>query len=515
MTDPGSWSKTFIVVVMAVLVVVFYVTAASHFSYTTDDSYIYFQYARNISQGEGPCFNPGEPSYGFTSPLWLLILSAGGAAGADIPLLGKVLDLLFASLSVVLFFFVAFELTRDTAVAFCAALAFSVNAWLLRWAGSGLETSLAVFLLLAFFRSLLRNQYPAAACLTGLLALVRPEASLLVPLLLLDLQVNSVEPGNALREGVRAVSIWLVIVLPWAVYAYAVFGTVLPATFSAKHGGMFNPGEMAGTALDIVKTLGSADGAALACLLAGFLLIIRRRRRLDPSSADGQALRFYYFRQSLVAVLWIALLPVAYVLFAVNTVSRYLLLVTPPAIAMAFFCLHELLRGRSQLVRYGLVLALTAVVMVQNQTVTARYVAPHLGAFAEGMGSCLIPIGTWLREHTPPGTVVMTGDVGALGYFSGRTICDYNGIVSPGIAPVHRDNNGFTELLRSRGWGEYCAPGYIVHRSAVAEDLAGIPGLVPVMSRPFPGLSMTNMETVYFTLYRVDRAVPGKLLTQR
>ena len=30
-------------------------------------------------------------------------------------------------------------------------------------------------------------------------------------------------------------------------------------------------------------------------------------------------------------------------------------------------------------------------------------------------------------------TVVMTCDVGALGYVSGRTICDFNGIVSPGV----------------------------------------------------------------------------------
>mgnify|MGYP001560024612 CR=1 FL=1 len=149
MTGPESWSRTFIVAVMAVLVVIFYVTAAGHFSYTTDDSYIYFQYARNLAQGNGPCFNAGEPSYGFTSPLWLLILSAGGAVGADIPLLAKVLDLLFASLSIVLLFFVALELTRDVAVSFCASLALSVNAWLLRWAGSGLETSLAVFLMLA------------------------------------------------------------------------------------------------------------------------------------------------------------------------------------------------------------------------------------------------------------------------------------------------------------------------------------------------------------------------------
>jgi arabinofuranosyltransferase len=233
-------SRIFIIVVLGVLVAVFYVTAAAHFSYTTDDSYIYFQYARNLSQGNGPSFNQGEPSYGFTGPLWLLMLSAGGAAGADIPLLGKALDLIFAALSIVLFFFVAYELIRDVAVSFCATLAFSVNAWLLRWAGCGLETSLAVFLLLAFFRYLLRNEYAVSAGVLGLLALVRPEASLLLGLLFIDLGVNSQERGHALRVGTRALSVWLAIVLPWTVYAYATFGTVLPATFGAKHGAVLN-----------------------------------------------------------------------------------------------------------------------------------------------------------------------------------------------------------------------------------------------------------------------------------
>ncbi|HLF15442.1 MAG TPA: hypothetical protein VI932_11205, partial [Bacteroidota bacterium] len=230
---------------------------------------------------------------------------------------------------------------------------------------------------------------------------------------------------------------------------------------------------------------------------------------------EGRFLPFYHFRQGLVAMLWIALLPLAYVLFTVNPVSRYLLLVTPVAVAMAYFYLHELLRDRSPALRYGIVLALTAIVMVQNQAVTSRYVTPHLDAFTVGVESCLIPIGQWLKKQTPPGTVVMTGDVGTLGYFSERTICDFNGIVSPGVEASRRDNEGFTELLRQRRWGEYCAPAYIVHRSAVSGELADVAGLVPIMTRPFPGLSISDMEMAYFTVYRVDYSSPDKLLTAR
>lgn len=515
MTDPQSWSKPFIIGVMVILVAVFYLTAAAHFSYTTDDSYIYFQYARSLAQGEGPCFNAGDPSYGFTSPLWLLILSAGGAVGSDIPLLAKALDLIFASLSIILFFFVVLELARDVAVAFCASLAFSVNAWLLRWAGSGLETSLAVLLILVFFRYLLRNEYAVASGVAGLLALVRPEASLLMGLLIWDLRINSLNGGHAMRMAFRVVPVWLAIVLPWAVYAYAQFGSVLPATFGAKRGGGFDPGDLAGAAGDIAKTLGSADGVVLAALFVSLAILIVRHRRSGGAPGDGPFLPFHQFRQGLVGVGWLILLPLAYTLFTVNIVSRYLLIVTPLAVAMAYFYLYEVLRERPQIVRYGLVLALTGFVMLQNQMVYSRYVAAHVGSFTEGMESCLIPMGRWLKENAPPGTVIMTGDVGALGYFSGRTICDFNGIVSPGIDPPQRDNDGFTKLLRDRGWDRYCVPDYVVHRSTISEELADVPGLVPVMTRPFPGLSISNSELVYFTLYRVDRTVPEKLLTLR
>lgn len=510
MTGPDAWSRPFLVGALAVLVVVFYASAATHFSYTTDDSYIYFQYARSLSEGGGPAFNEGEPSYGFTGPLWTLILAAGGAVGADIPFAGKALDLLFASIALVVFFFLLLEQTRDVAVSFCGTLAFSVNAWLLRWAGSGLETSLAVLLLLSAFLLLLRNRYSASAAVVGLLTLVRPEGALLLPLLLADLRLNAILPGHALREGTRAVSLWLVIVLPWAAYAYASFGTIVPATFAAKHGGAFDPGEMGAAALDVATTLGSADGVVLACLAVCALLLVRRHRSA-PETAGPAA--WYDFRQSLVPALWLLLLPLAYVLFTVNVVSRYLLLVTPGAVALAFFALHALTRDSRPALRYGLLLGMTAAVMIQNQVVTARTVTPHVAAFAEGIESCLLPIGSWLRENTPPETVVMTGDVGALGYASRRRICDVNGIVSPGGAAALRSNEEFTGLLRDRAWGRLCVPDYIVHRSEVREELADVPGLVPVLSRPFPGLSISGGGLVHFTLYRVDRSIPAKLLT--
>jgi len=315
------------------------------------------------------------------------------------------------------------------------------------------------------------------------------------------------------------VSVWLAIVLPWLVTAYAVFGSVLPTTFGAKHGALFSVTDMAGSAVDTIKTLGSADAVSILCLAVSlplFALNYRRRRRSGPQGGaeDGNLpLPFYHFRQSFAAVAWILLLPAFYVLSAVNVVSRYLLVVTPLVLLYGFFYFHELLGGRSTAARYGLVLALTALVMLQNQYVYKNHASPHMAAFTVGMETCLEPIGTWLREQTPPGTVIMTADVGAVGYFSGRFICDYNGIVSEAPSAPGKNNDSFTALIRARRWGETCEPAYIVHRSPVPEELKDVEGLVPVMSKPFPGLSISDSRTVYFTIYKVEYSLPGKMLT--
>ncbi|MFQ5921958.1 MAG: hypothetical protein ACE5M4_03875, partial [Anaerolineales bacterium] len=45
---------------------------------TIDDAYITFRYARNLLDGHGLVYNPGEAVLGTTTPLFALLLSALG-----------------------------------------------------------------------------------------------------------------------------------------------------------------------------------------------------------------------------------------------------------------------------------------------------------------------------------------------------------------------------------------------------------------------------------------------------
>lgn len=143
-----KWVKLLIMVSLPLIILIFYLNVVNHFNYTPDDSYIYAQFAKNIVNGNGFAFNAGEPTYGVTSPLWTLIISLSGIFGTDFILTAKIIDVLFASLAILVFFLFANQVLNNYLVALLATLAFSMNAWFIRWSATGMETSLAVLLLL-------------------------------------------------------------------------------------------------------------------------------------------------------------------------------------------------------------------------------------------------------------------------------------------------------------------------------------------------------------------------------
>ena len=129
-----------------IAIAILFARAAAHFSYTPDDTYIYLRTAFNLASGEGMSFNPGGSSYSVTGPLWALLIGAGSWMGLDPYIVAKGLDLTFAGLSVLALQLLVFTATGDRVFSVLAALMLAGDAWLLRWAGSGMETSLALLL---------------------------------------------------------------------------------------------------------------------------------------------------------------------------------------------------------------------------------------------------------------------------------------------------------------------------------------------------------------------------------
>lgn len=489
---------------MPVVVLLFYITVAGHFGYTPDDTYIYLQFAKNILHGNGFAFNAGEPTYGVTSPLWLLIVTVGGRIGADLYTAAKGIDLVFACLSVIAFYFLAFEVIRDFAVALTATMAYSVNAWLLRWAGTGMETSLAVLLALVAIRACLRNEYALAALLAGLLTLVRPEGAVMVALIIADLFINASDRAKAWRTSGVLLAISAALIIPWLAYAQWTFGTIVPNTALAKAGLNFDPADGLSTIAEMARSFGASDALALIVLVASGLILISWRKRLPAAGAGEESMAFYMIRQSFVAIAWLIAIPLLFLLTTVNVVSRYLLIVSPMIVLYAFFYLyHAVLLSRWKRFAYAAVLVFTGLVLLQNQLLYRRVVVPGIEAFEQGMEVSLIPIGKWCKLHTPPQSTIFAQDIGAIGYFSDRKICDGMGLVSPAMLPMIRQASGLRPLMDQQIYRTACSADYIVYRSFQPEDLKGDSTLMPLFSKPFYRMGLSDERINYYTVYMV------------
>ncbi|HKQ20124.1 MAG TPA: hypothetical protein VJW75_10300, partial [Candidatus Eisenbacteria bacterium] len=124
-----------------------------------DDSYAHFQFAKQLLRGQGFAFTPGEAPGGVGSPLWVLLLAGIGRIvpsaaetpldPATVPTLARVataLGLAAHLASIVVLARLGRRLGWPTWAALLGAALFAFDGWLARWAPSGIESALAVLL---------------------------------------------------------------------------------------------------------------------------------------------------------------------------------------------------------------------------------------------------------------------------------------------------------------------------------------------------------------------------------
>ena len=170
----GSAAQERIFVVLGLLVsLVLLLAHALLYEFLTDDAYISFRYARNLADGFGLVFNPGERVEGYTSLAWVLLLALAKQAGLSPVLASRLLGLLFGLGSFALLAVAPFpRATRSWAAVFlCLSLP------VLFHFANGLETAAMAFLLTALFCC--RRPW-ALAAVAASLVLTRPEGAVAV-----------------------------------------------------------------------------------------------------------------------------------------------------------------------------------------------------------------------------------------------------------------------------------------------------------------------------------------------
>lgn len=478
----------------------------------TDDTYIHLVYAKHFRDGLGLVFNPGQPVYGTTSPLWSLGLGVLGWTGIDLLTLARALSLLFGALSIVTaarFFrrFLdswvseeGFGAGRAELAWAIAVLAFACDAWLVRWSATGMETALATFLVTSGFSSYVArrpwgNRVLVPAAWWSVAALVRPEAAILLVLLLLRI-VLSASLGEVKRGRVAWVLLPIAIVHgPWLLYALWLYHGVVPATLAAKTAGGTSLGMFFDVMVREAKAIAASRGVELVAIIA-----------LAPALLS----RFWVRRADhFVPLLWMIGLPLLYAARGVPAISRYLVPIVPLLLAYAwgaFAWLAATERRRPALASAALITAFLLSIAVSVSTYV-RFVVPQALAFESGVNVQLADLGRWCNQNTPIDTEVAIPDIGAFAYFSDRPVVDLAGLVTPAITPLLRIYP-YDDLVTNLRFEGVARPPYLVDRADIPNRMlfqspyATV--LTPIMHRRVDHRGITYPEPVFYTLYKID-----------
>lgn len=190
-----------------------------------EDAYITFRYARHLAAGNGLVYNPGEPVFGFSSPLWTL-WNALGYLLTHNPLLWARASSLAADIATLLVGGALLERRFSRTTASCFTFFFAVWPYFAAVAMSGMENS-AMLALIVVAGALVERQSPLAGPILGAVGLIRPEGLACAAVLAWRAPRHAqLSAALVIAAGLGALGWWFGTVIPQSVIAKAqVYGT--------------------------------------------------------------------------------------------------------------------------------------------------------------------------------------------------------------------------------------------------------------------------------------------------
>lgn len=207
-----------------------------YFDFTQDDAYITFRYAANYTAGHGLVYNIGEHVEGYTNFLWTILMVLGRLAGFELVFFSKVLGTLFGVGTIILcyvlgrFLFAEAPNPWRTLLPGLSSLFLGLTLSFAYWTVAGLETAAFSFMVTASLYAYLRRSYLAIPCLV-LATLLRPEGGLLW---IFVIAAELISRRSLTRYILLMAGLYLLYLLPLAIFKYSYYGGLLPNPFYAK-----------------------------------------------------------------------------------------------------------------------------------------------------------------------------------------------------------------------------------------------------------------------------------------
>ncbi len=412
------------------------INAAFYLRHYSDDGYITLRYARNLADGVGPVWNPGEHVEGYTDFLWMALIAAFHKLGAD--LVDASLWLSYASmLAVYVLTWRIWALWADEEGGVLARppvlamilLLIGLNDSLVFWGFSGLETALAAAMLsatmYAFMLESRRGRWPLSALAVSAAAMTRPEMILIAAVTGAFTARAAAETRD--RPSLRRLVLWCVAFFgtygPYWIWRYRYYGHAFPNTFYAKVG---SSGEF------INRGMGYLQAYGMSYLFLPFVL-----GAAALLAADARGIR----RDAQFVLAIIAAWAFAVVVEGGDAFAhgRFIAPVVPVVYVAGISGLTIVLaRGvpdRRQLAAIGVAIAVLAGLALMRGSADPTLAADrHARDEREALGR-------WLHDHVPPDYTVAVYASGAVPYFSQTRALDMLGLTDETIA--HSDVPNF------------------------------------------------------------------------
>jgi len=471
--------------------------------YTFEDAFITFRFARNLSEGQGFAFNPGEPIYGTTTPLLTLVLAAASWLGLDVVGTATFLGVMAGLGALGLWLHGMRRLGAAPGAQALGGLLLACAPLLWQMDGGGMETPLVLLLMLAAWLAAVQGRSGWAGVWLGAMLWTRVDTLgwALLPVMALWGQ----QQGRARWRSLARLFVGMFAVyLPWVLFAWAYFGSPLPYTVLAKWAAYAQP-DGQGVGQHVLLGLARLRpfhvlGSNWVILSQGLLLILAVRgawgwRRtpavwgllpfaaLEVLRLAWQRATFFdrYFVPALWAVLALAglglALPFSRLLRTLLggwllTVAAGLFLTAigdplwSAGLLWPIFCALWAAVERWLVRQNGNAWARAQLAILVGLVLLATW---HLGRMeAEGQRwvqlyrheRSLKVVGLWLADNVPADAKVLLEPIGYVGYFSRRVLRDEVGLVTPAVVQSklagQMDVLTYLDLLRPDYWVLHC-----------------------------------------------------------
>jgi len=202
-----------------------------------DDSFYYFEIARNIMHGRGATLDGETVTTGF-HPLWLFItLPVFALDDRDLAVhLALTIGAVLGAVTTVLVFAIVHRLVRNPRAGLLAAGVFAIHPVMVTYGARGMETSLTLCLMALFVLGFVDSwQAPAPRAMkkyallggaAGLMMLARTDTVLALPAVLVALAARE-ESSMRWRGPLVMVGVASIVVAPWLVWSYLATGGIV------------------------------------------------------------------------------------------------------------------------------------------------------------------------------------------------------------------------------------------------------------------------------------------------